>query len=62
MIFVEHVTQLDLNMGWQALFHHCGDFATPLTMSISNSEEMAIFEATEVRHSDPGVLILLVWI
>jgi hypothetical protein len=36
------------------------DFLSMLTVSISNSEEMAVFQATEVGNGDPSILINLV--
>lgn len=62
MVLVEHVAEFDFDVRWEPLLHHGGDFAAPLPMAISHSEEMAILQATEVWHSDPRILILFVGI
>jgi len=46
----------------QTLLHVARDFTTVLSMTIGDGEKVTVLEATEVRHSDPRILVLLVWV
>ena len=42
---------------WESVFKESGNFSTVLTMAITNREEVAVFEATEMRNGNPIILV-----
>lgn len=60
MVFAENIAHVCLDILGQADFKLARDFTTPLAVTISDREEVAIFETTEVRHGDPTILVGLV--
>ena len=60
VVFLEHEAHLGLDELGQALLHVARDLAAELAVAIGHREEVAVLEAAEVRHRNPGVLVLLV--
>ena len=60
VVLLEHEAHLSLDELGQALLHIARDLAPKLAVAISYREEVAVLEAAEVRHSNPGILVLLV--
>ena len=60
VVLLEHVSHFSLYKLWKALFHVAGNLSSILTMAVSHSEKVTVFQTTEMGHCDPGVLILLV--
>ena len=60
VVLLEHEAHFSLDELRQALLHVAGDLAAELAVAISHREEVAVLEAAEVRHGNPGVLVLLV--
>ena len=60
VVLLEHEAHLSLDELRQALLHIARDLAPELAVAISDREEVAVLETAEVRHGNPGVLVLLV--
>lgn len=59
MILGENEAKVCLYVLLKAHLQLTRDFASPLTVTVCHCEEVAVFETTEVRHSDPSVLVCL---
>ena len=62
IVLLKHKAHLSFNELRQTLLHVARDFTTVLSMTIGDGEKVTVLEATEVRHSDPRILVLLVWV
>ena len=60
IVLLEHEAHLSFDELGQALLHVGRDFTAVLTVTIGDGEEVTVLEATEVRHCNPSVLVLLV--
>ena len=61
-VLFENVPELRVKILWKPLFQECAHLLAILAVTVTNSEEMAVFEAAEVWHCDPNVLIYLLGI
>ena len=61
-VLFENIPQLRIKVLRQPLLQKCADFFTILAVPVADWEKVAIFEAAEVRHSYPNVLVYLLWI
>jgi len=60
VVLLEHKPHFSLRELGQSLLHIGRHLPAVLAMAVCNCEEMAVFEATEVGHGDPGILVGLV--
>jgi len=58
----KHVAHLRLGMLRQPSLEHSGDVLPILTVAVCHREKVTVLETTEMRHCDPAVLVLLVWV
>ena len=59
---MEHEAHLSFDELWQSLLHVGRNFTAVLSMAVCHGEKVAVFEAAEVGHRDPSILVLLVWV
>ena len=59
---LQHVSNLCFKMLRQFLFQEGADLLAMLAVTVGDREEVAVFQATEMRNCDPHILIYLVGI